>query len=69
MNHCSDIHESLLTLCEEQSVRAGRSLASCLNQALTDWLEAQTGKTILELLGIAEPEEGPPTLAIMGRTA
>ena len=44
---CLDVPQSLLILYEEQSFRVGKSLSACVTEALTDWLEAQTGMTIL----------------------
>lgn len=52
MLDCSKVSKCLLSLCEEQSLRLRKSLDECVNEALTDWIEAQTGKTILELVGV-----------------
>lgn len=69
MLDCLDVPQSLLILCEEQSLRLGRSLSACVAEAITDWVEAQTGKTILELVGIEDDEVEVPQLTMMAKTA
>lgn len=70
MLDCLGVPQSLLILCEEQSFRLGKSLSSCVTEALTDWVENQTGRTILELVGIENDEhDGPHLLSLMAKTA
>ena len=70
MLDCLDVPQSLLILLDEQSLRLGKSLSACATEALTDWLEATTGKTILELVGIVEnDDECLPPLTLMARSA
>ena len=69
MLDCLGVPQSLLILCEEQSLRLGMPLSSCVTEALTDWVEAQTGCTILELVGIENDDNDGPQLVTMAKTA
>ena len=69
MLDCLDVPKSLLILCEEQSLRQKRSFGACVAEALTDWLEAQTGMTILELVGIENDSNDGPQISLMAKTA
>jgi hypothetical protein len=66
---CLEVPQSLYLLIEELSLQSGRSFGTCVAEALTDWIEAQTGMTILELVGIEDDENDClPPLTLVART-
>jgi hypothetical protein len=66
---CIKVPRPLCDLCEEYSLLARKSLNESVIEALTDWLEAQTGKTISELLGVEESNDEHLPISLMARTA
>ena len=60
-----DLPVSLLFSLEDECKRLGLSTKASINEALVEWLEIQTGKPALELLGfddLGDDEDGDALL-------